>query len=734
MALMNALPQQVEGVSAHTKLHELTHAELRKLPVTRNNLFGDDVWFEFNPTPGGGKSASTINWRMKLYDGTRLTDSHHATRLHWAKVLVLVKLKVPATGGPPAPGSFGMIQSSLKWLISWMVKEGYHVPSEFTNAVCDHYLESLSDFISEVLDTDVFGESTVRTALQPLYDLWNERIALARMGIESLAGHPFLGEGAAKLAREIATKAQGWIKPLPDEIAIPLLNRAAWFLGKPAEDVVRLLDVVRDPKAGQTVVVNNGRGGTRTQLTGSSQQARRRRASAFLDGFQFSTIDGDTEPWHKPLDVRTVGETGISSVAQIKVRKLFDSVRDACAITIQATSGMRMSELLGIEAGLGEATRLPKGVRIDESSTGLYEWFVIRTALAKTEAGLPREVDWVLGMRPKGSDEFPQAVRALVILNQIYEPWRASAKTDRLILASKSGETLQTKNNALGPMSGAKMHASMKRFIANWIDLSNLPNESLRKAEDNDLVPWRESNGMIFRSHMLRKTWANYTLACDSRLLPVIQMQFHHLSLAMTEGGYIGKNPLLVESLTSVSRQKRNSMIFEMVTGRSAFAGRMGEQLETATTNLRKKIEHLPTSDKWRNVVAWADKNQLQMYFSPHATCCPTRTSEMRCHEAAQTAIWIRKQPNTATREPSICAGCACAIMDKNHEAFWADRYVNSWVSIKLNKVAGANFADFRVIQFRANQAGNILRKFDADLARLDVRIEEILEALHAST
>lgn len=733
MTSKNYSSQPTAGICPPTKLHELTYAELYKLQITTYSRFEDNKWFEYNPTPGVPKTTSTINWSMKLHDDSRLTDPQHNKRLHWAKVLVLVRLKVPATGGPPAPGTFATIQSSLKWLISWMVKEGYHEPFELTSTVCDHYLNDLPSYIAEVLDTEVFGESTVRVPLQPLYDLWNERVALGRMGIRSLSSHPFLGRGAAKIAREIATKAMGWIKPLPDEVAIPLLNKTTWFLGKPAEDVIRLLDVVRDPDEGGIVIVNNGRGGTRTQIAGKGESARRRRASLFMADFRFSTLEEDSEPWHRPLDAKTTGETGISSDAQIKLRRLFEAVRDACAITIQAMSGMRMSELLGIQAGFDDVTGLPKGVRIDESSTGLYEWFVIRTVLSKTEAGLPREMDWVLGMRPKGTQELPHAIRALVILNRIYEPWRDNAKTERLILASKSGETLQTKVNELGAMHAAKLHVAMKRFIANWVDLSGLPDESLHKSEDNDLIQWRESKGMIFRSHMLRKTWANYTLACDSRLLPAIQMQFHHLSLAMTEGGYIGKNPLLVESLSSVSRQKRNSIIFEMVTGRSAFAGRMGEQLEAATTILRKAVANLPTSEKWQHVVEWAEENHLQMYFSPHATCCPTRTSEMRCHDTVQTPVWIRKEPNAATREPSLCAGCACAIMDKSHEPFWADRYVNNWVSIKLKEAAGVNLVDFRVIQFRANQAGSILRKFGVDLEELDVRVAKIVEETYAS-
>jgi len=208
MTLKNNLSQPTGNVCSSAKLHELTYAELCKLQVTTYSVFEDNKWFEYNPTPGVGKSTSTINWSIKLHDDSRLTEPQHSKRLHWAKVLVLVRLKVPATGAPPAPGTLGTIQSSLKWLISWMVKEGYSEPSELTSAVCNHYLNDLPSFISEALNTEVFGESTVRVVLQPLYDLWNERVALARMGIRSLSSHPFHGHGAAKIAREISKKQQ----------------------------------------------------------------------------------------------------------------------------------------------------------------------------------------------------------------------------------------------------------------------------------------------------------------------------------------------------------------------------------------------------------------------------------------------------------------------------------------------------------------------------------------------
>jgi integrase len=726
MELQTQLPENTAEQRKKKKIHELSEDELGHYWVSAESQFKDPAWSFSNSTPGAKKGASTLNWGMELLDGSLLTDVQHAARLRWAKILALTLMALPAKGRVPAPGSAAGFQQEFKWILSWMSEFGYRSPSELTPAVIKQYVEQLPGFIISHSDDDEIGASVVIRALSTIMRLWDQRLALAKMGIESLASHPFNGRGAYAIAKEVATKAQGWIKPLPDEVAIPLLNKAAWFLDTPAKDVVKLLDVVRDPLAGATIEVKRAGYISRCKA-GTGDKSRQSRSLKFLEQFQFGTPAGDTKPWHEQLD-STYEQTFGRFSRMSRLSELWESVRDAAAIIVQATTGMRVSELLGIKAGFDEQTGLPKGVRLEQSLTGLYEWFVIRSVISKTEEGLPIEVDWVLGMRPLGSVEIPLAVHALRVLNVISAPWRERARTQNLFLSNGFGRMLPLASTSLGAMTNDVLNHAMKRFIERWVDLSQLPNESVHKSEDDDLVPWRESKGGIFRSHMLRKTWAQFTLACDPRLLPVVQMQFHHLSLAMTEGGYIGRNPLLIEALDSVSVQKRNLMLFETLTGRTSLAGRMGEQLEHAIAKLRAEIGDLPTTQKWRRTVEWAELHDLKMYFSAHATCCPTRTSEMRCHDAAGTPVWIRREPNTATREPNLCAGCASAVMDKSHEPFWSDRYVQSSVTVKQANAAGIEMGPFREIQFRADQARGILKKFGADLKALDARIALALE------
>jgi hypothetical protein len=724
------IKNKVEEISLNRAFQSLTTAELSDFSVTDSCKFIDDKWYFPNPTPGATKTKSTIEWRMYLFDGSRLSDEQNAPYLLWCRKLVATLMFAPADGMAMAPGSVGGMQGSVKWLVSWMIQNAFRFPHELTREVIAQYVSDLPAMIIEQQDDDAISESTVYRALNILLQLWRQRHVLEKMGIAPIPRDPFFMQGAKGIAQRIATKPGGWIKPLPDEVAIPLFNKAVWFLGAPADDVLRLLEIVWDANSEYEQMCRVGRGKSEAlQLPSQSKSARLLRQHTFLDEFSFGVPLGESEPWHVPLDARY--ELSSGQLRNHRVRQLFDAVRDACAITIQGTSGMRISELIGIKAGIDPATGLPFGVRVEDSVTGLYEWFIIRTDMSKTER-TPRGVDWILGMRPKGSDEVPPAVHALDVLNKMYAPWRKSAKTDRLLLQANVGITLPLRDTVLGAMFSDKLRESMKRFIERWVDYSSLPDESAHKTEDQDLVRWRESKGAIFSSHMLRKSWANFTLAVDSRLLPAIQMQFHHLSLAMTEGGYIGRNPLLLEALDSVSRQQRNLMIYETVTGKNMLAGRMGEQIEDATQGLRKEIQGLPTSQAWEKVISFCDDNHLKIFFSAHGKCCPTRTSEMRCQNSAGVVEWLRQEPNYTNREPSLCAGCACFVLDARHQSFWENRYLQNWISYRSALAAGYS-GHFQVVKERAEQAGKLLNKIGVNIKMLDEKIDRELEVEHAT-
>jgi hypothetical protein len=668
-----------------------------------------------------------VNWGMELSDGSRLTDTRHTLRLAWAKKLMVLITHAPANGVVPANGSMGGYQQGLKWLLSWMAMRGMQIPNELD---VEGYLEDLPRYIAERTDEDEITNAQVRRALFIIPKLWSERRLLTRWGVPTLNQDPFRDYSAHYYADVLATRALGWIPPMPDEVAIPIFNKVAWWLGQPAEDVIALLEYVEDPLAGTEIEVAVGRNkkGIRNQTAGSGNLARQQRSNRLIADFAFCTLPGESQPWHAALNETYASEH--QKGPHPRIRQLFEAVREACAMSIQGMSGMRISELLGIEAGFDAVSGLPRGVRIEVSASGLYDLFVIRTVLSKTEGDLPREMDWVLGMRPKGSMDEPLPVRALRLLNRLHEPWRRHATTTRLMLAGPGGEVLAVKTTARGPMSGDKMRDAMKRFIARWVDLSGLPDESRHKIKDNDLVEWRESEGSILKTHMLRKSWAQFMFAVDPGLMPAIQLQFHHLSMAMTDSGYIGSNLSLLSDMDSVATQARNLMILESVLGRNPLAGRMGEELEQATQKLAEQVKGLPTSDAYKEVVKFCEHAQLPIFFSPHGACMPLNTHEMRCQDEAGTSLLLRKQPNSRTRQPSLCAGCGCFVLDARHADFWAARYLDNWLAYKRAERSG-DVSGYKAIKERAEQAGKLLKKIGVKVVQMDRQIEKTLEAEH---
>jgi integrase len=721
----NFASDQIAGNDAatHSPIWTITEQELMQFPITPLSVFGDQVWKRPVKTPGVKKNTCNINWGLELFDGSRLTDRKHARMLDWAKKLMAILLVAPSDGFGPAAGSMGIIQQGFKWLLSWMTEHAYQCPVHLTPDVIAHYLEDLPRFAGEYQENDEITETHVLHALKILPYLWSERRALEKWGVVALRANPFYERSAFYYAKQISTKAGGWIQPLPDEVAIPLFNTATWFLGRPAEDILRLLKAAREPHVEEfveTAMVQFERSGTR-----ESKVARIRRANNYLAVFRFSVLPGEAEPWHVPLDRKYESSTGCN--VHIRVRQLFEAVREACAITIQGTTGMRISELMGIEAGMDASTALPRGVRVEKSATGLYEIFLIRTFLSKTEIGMPRHVDWVLGLRPIGSADEPLPVRALLLLNQLHDPWRNEAKTSRLFLASTPGVTLPLTTTAMGAMESDKMRDAMKRFVERWVALSHLPDESAQKFEDNDLRKWRESKGRIITSHMLRKSWAQFIYAVHPHLMPAIQLQFHHLSIAMTDSGYIGHNPLAVGVMDSVATQQRNALIFEQVLGRRPLAGKMGEQIESVTRELAAEVKALSTSEAYQRVVRYCDDNSLKIFFNPHGKCVPIKTSKMRCHQEVNTPIGLRVQPNSATRHPSLCAGCDCFVMDGRDAPFWKERYLQNWIAYKRAERAGIP-EKFRVLYERAKQAGKLLKKIGVTTETLDEQVEKALE------
>ena len=377
-------------------------------------------------------------------------------------------------------------------------------------------------------------------------------------------------------------------------------------------------------------------------------------------------------------------EHGLPAVPKIRVmhrvRQLVQDIRSAAQIVIQATTGMRISEICGMKAGIDPQTGLPKSVTVRDSLSGLAEVFVIFTGLSKTEE-TQRNVEWTLGYRPKGSPYLPPAVQAIIVLDRLLAPYRAMLDSDELFVSFTTSSSLPKTRKGVGRILAGHLRNGVGDFISNWVDLTGLPDNAARRTMDNELVPYRASCGRCIGTHQWRKTFGHFVTAVDRRLLHDLQMHFHHVASAMTDGAYTG-NPVLARDINDVRYQHMAMLALDIAEGDTRIGGRFGEDLERKVrSELGPRINGVQAEEAYREAFVYVEEAGLdRLFFEPHGICGARSASQMACHEEAGTtalARWSnRLMPNYETRTSTLCAGCDSFAIAKWHLPFWEERYI----------------------------------------------------------
>ena len=706
--------EQIVKKAEPSPLHVRRDPGLMDEMISSVSRWRDTRWIFDLQSHGQRKYVRTIHWEFELPDSTLFTDPCWADLLDVTKRFVWSMKVAPGDGAVPmASGSSSILNTGLRFFIRWMVRNGYRQFDEIDAIALDNYRNSIVQLFLDEGNT-IDNAMPLRSRCRIPFLLWRQRHALSAAGVPGLPERPWPGSTAFELAQSIGVRVDNQILPIPDDVAIPLLNAAHRFIHTPADDVIRLTE---DFMA------------IRKQVLSKTEEYRRRQALSH--DFEVSTVPGEDRPWRTPIASYTLdpGADSADTRQDTRIlRRLITDVRSAATVVIQATTGMRVSEMAGLEAGINEETGLPCCVEIVDSPTGLYELFLIRGDLSKGEDE-PRPVEWVLGMRLKGTDDIPPPVCAVLVVDRLFATWRKMAKTKDLFVSFTNTSGLPRIQNSVGPIGTDQLSDCIKDFIERHIDLSGLPDTSLRSLEPNNLVEWRETKGRCFRSHMFRKTLAHFIFNTDNRLIPAISQQFQHISMAMTEYGYLGRNQALFDTMDSVRAQETAALLYESAMGKP-LAGRMGNSIEEHIAEIKKAIEGLPKSEAWKTTLNIVLDDGIRLWFAPHGKCMPGNPANMLCHEMAGTPSWRNKEPNYEAREPSLCAGCGCFVVDEQHIPFWERRFVENWAAYKHAESQG--FAsEFRVVRKRAEQAKALLQKLNVNVEPLEMKAEK--DALYAA-
>lgn len=711
------LTAEIIRTSSSAPFHLRPEVELDAVWVSSKSRWRDSIWWLDNPSIGQRALSAKMNWDMALPDGRNLLDSEHSQLLGWLRRFVWSLFTDPRDKAKAyKTGNGVLLTQGLRVVVPWMVERGQIWPKNMDKAFVAAFIDDLPSIIAvDVDDETVIGEGAAYRPLKIIDLIWRQRQALEEAGISPMPERPWIDEkGANSIARQIITEARGWIRPLPDEVAIPLVNKAAWFLGIPAEVGLEAREKMEEAYHRNDF----------PKKSKNPQIARRNRINAVLHDYELSVLDSASGEWYDHLiqyNIKKIREAG----PILRVRQLVAAITGAACIVIQSSTGMRASEICALRAGVDSETGLPHGVRIVEASSGLNEAFVLRSELSKEEE-VPLDVDWLLGMRPKGSDEIPLPVHAMLVLDKLYAHERKLAETDRLLITINAGKSFAWEKKGVNHFDTAQLNEYVKAFIERWVDLSDLPDESAHRISENDLIPWRESKGRIIRPHQFRKTYAQFALSIDPRLLPAVQRQYHHMAMAITEGGYWGSNRIQIEPINAMASQLTAMQMYEMATGRTKVAGKMGKQLEKGIDEVRTLVEGAGLEVGWRRVMRFVRDNSLHMWFAPHGNCFPMNTENMGCHKAAGTRPIGLPIPNYTTREPSLCSGCDCFILDLRHVGFWQERYVTNAVAHQQAEARGQG-SMFRVAAMRASVAKKILERLGINTAPLDLRVDQEL-------
>ncbi len=662
---------------------------LATLRVSEKCVFADNIWVVLHCVAGQRPRHGTINWNISLPDGSSLTDEKNSSLLTEFKALVWTMIHDPREGKAITGGTLNSLELAIASVCSWMILEEVPSIADIDSAMSWEYAQYFLDHHEQVdpkkqkTRPRTVSNASASVRLTVLVYMYRQRQALRLLGIEPAQEAPYDGRSVDDVVRnELDLHRKGKLDPIPDDIAIPVLGSAIRFLGAPADDVMALQDLCM--RAFE-------------EAPGESEgtwcrREKYRAAIAELTKFQFARIDEEVEPWRGPVEpaLRTLrdGRKGMLEGNQL-LRRLIITIQSAAIVCIQGSTGMRAHEMCGLDAGSDESHPLPGCIELEISSDGLMEIFYCRSVEAKQSKVRTR---WVIGARSVGSNYLPPPVRAFQVLWQLYMRWRRLGGTTQLLVTFRAAKGLPRKSTSVGRMTVVALTELQKDFLREHCDLSG--------ASEASRVEFLEQHRL--RGHRWRTTFALFLFRVNSGLLSAISRHFQHLSMVMTERGYIGNDVDLIDTLDSTRVMESARFMLEFAEGRSAAAGSVAKHVERFREELREqKVEATQAAAE-----AFVIENDLRVFFLPYGHCfLHLKPEASRCHELGGSSHWSRRGPNVAFRSPSVCLGCQLFIANGRHLPVWEERESTYAKALKGSQRDPA----LRVIKARHAQATNMV-------------------------
>jgi len=670
--------------------------------VSKFSLWTDHVWQLKKLNPASRKKDSAIDWRMDMPDGGKLTDERWAPLLEELRRFVWSLLTDKRQGRALSNGSLGGIDTTVGVIAWWMAEEGYESLSQLDPDSGDELLDYLEQRYetqkAHVGRSKKWSFSSAQRVLSTFILIHRQRLALRKLGVDIHVVPPFDGQTAYHIVthRLGFKRSREGLRDYDDDTFIEVMNAAVRLIGTPAEDVIALQSNYLD----MCERIDGPRGQRRDRMSYNTSYDYKTSLRRLLSETHFNCISGEQQPWRGPLVPfeRTMADGRKVNIDHTQlIRRAIVDIQSAAQIVIQGLGAQRASELCAVDVAPPQPGQLPSCIEVKKSLDGTMDVFYIRSPELKISKKIHR---WPLGSRPSGTNYLPLPVLAIDVLVRLLEPWRILGETRKLLLTFAAAKSLPWKKTSVGSMCSTRLAQMGKEFVLAYCDTSKFSAEGYV-----DLI---ENVG--FRGHRFRKTFARFVYRTNPRLLAAISSHFKHLSVAMTEQGYIGHDVEMIEAMDSERAYASARLIVSIVSGDMPALGNGGKLIKAHADELKSTIDSLPGSTFLEKTIAFVRDEEVLIWPQGDGDCLfNLKPRAAVCHRVAGTSSWNQQAPNFQARNANTCSGCSCNVVTIDHLPYWLERRDMLRAVLESNK-SSPDWEAFHATRNRLAQAEALVR------------------------
>lgn len=657
--------------------------------------FDADTWVIKNETPGQVKPYATIQWAKPLSNGESLTNPQHRALLFSLRCFVWSLVYDPQEATATSAGGIASLSIAIRDLACFLTDQGIEDLDEI-------YPEDTWAFAEEVLELHQEGtrehghpgraraptHAGVIRSVNILTLIYRQRRAIAKLGGKSLKMAPYDGDKPfSVVTKDLGLKrSSATISPIPDQVAIPILNTAIRMIDESADGLITAMEAL---------LAIRGFAKDWEQIRPADRMALYAELNELATKLSVPMPNGVEAGFPLSQQVTKVDADGREFVLDsplVVLRYLLTSCVAACSIVLQAGTGLRSHELLSLKALPVEDDGWPSCLSTRVSRDGMIELFYVEAITSKR--GKPRTAEWIVGARPVGSSYLPPTVRAVLAVTRLLAMFRDLGEVSDLFVVLKTNGGLPAVGTSVGPMTNGYLARFQRAFVLNWVDLSELSSPDHEGYKQGKLRP-----------HQWRPTFATFVFRTNPTMLKAISEHFKHVSDAITSKYYIGNDPTFLaacdDAQTMAAVQVLRSITFKgapVVGGFSRYVDEMRKELKLHLVDEQGKFDE-------QGALRYVSEEEIVIWNTSYGRCWSSQLpTKSLCNQRAGASVLASTSPNLAIAHVELCAGCSCLEISTEHAAYWIERRDQNALLVEQAKRANDQ-TTLAIVQKRQRQA-----------------------------